>query len=176
MILIYPAGMDATAQILTHKLEELKGIMAADEIFALKEMLKQSHTPAALEMIEEIGVHAVCEQMDTGVFGALVALGNQEKVGIFVNPDRIFLLQPTKFLCKHYGLNPYRIPSAGCKLVVAKPSKGERLVNRLKEKGIPADKIGEITGDQEIYYMVNDTQLPIAKPAADEMQKVLVNK
>lgn len=80
-----------------------------------------------------------------GVYGALSQLATHCRKGIRVDGNRIPIRQETIELCEHYGKNPYMLEGTGAFLAVS--GEENRLAEKLRELGLPAEQIGKITED-----------------------------
>lgn len=104
-----------------------------------------------LEQWREFGA-TECEPIgEGGVYTALWNLSGAYEVGIEFELLQIPIKQETVEICERYDLNPYRLYSENCVLLVG--DNGGHLVHALGEKGIPAVVIGRVNQGikREIY-------------------------
>lgn len=105
-----------------------------------------------LKQWEEYGA-TECEPIaEGGVFTALWNLSGAYRVGIEFQLLLIPIQQMTIEICERYDLNPYRLYSENCVLLVG--DNGGHLVEALQERSIPAAVIGRVNAGikREIYY------------------------
>lgn len=120
------------------------------------------------------GVYTMHDARNGGVFGALWELSKSMGVGLSIDLKKIPIRQETIEICEFFDLNPYELLAGGCLLMVT-PESG-KLIEDLREEGIPATVIGRTTGnnDKVIFNGEENRFLEPAKP--DEIFKVEFNK
>ncbi len=99
------------------------------------------------KVAQELGVIAMHDVSDGGIFTALWELSEGSNCGFEVNLEAIPMRQPTVEVMEVLGENIYREKSAGC-LMMLTPD-GERLVDELGKIGIPACIIGQTTANHD---------------------------
>ena len=105
-----------------------------------------------------------------GILAALYLAAKERKCGLRIALKSIPVRQDTIELCELYGLNPYRLYS---RCVIFLCGNGGRLAERLREKGIPAERIGRMTrGLDKIITDKTETEY-LNRPEPDELLKVL---
>lgn len=108
-----------------------------------------------------------------GIFRALWELAESAGTGIRIALKKIPVKQETIEICEVFGLNPYELLSGGALLMVT--DHGENLVRALKDEGINAEVIGELTEDNDkvIVTRTDDgTEIRyLDKPKTDEIDK-----
>ena len=105
-----------------------------------------------------------------GILAALYRAAKERKCGLRIALRRIPVRQDTIELCELYGLNPYRLFS---RCTVYFCGNGERLAEQLREKGIPAARIGRLTrGLDKVITDKTETEY-LNRPEPDELLKVL---
>ncbi len=107
------------------------------------------------------------EAGEGGIYTALWNLSGAYRLGFMVDLRRIPVKQGTIELCERYALNPYRLLSDGCVVLVS--DNGGRLVQRLEAEGIAAAVIGSVRPDivREIFY--GDVHGFMERPREDEL-------
>ena len=101
-------------------------------------------------------VHAAAEG---GVFGALWELAEYVECGLEIDLPAIPILQETVEICEYFDVNPYQLRTEGVFLILTEH--GNRLCERLEEKGIPAAVIGKtvpgldraVRNGEEVRYL-----------------------
>lgn len=124
-----------------------------------------------LEQWRDLGA-SECEPIgEGGVYTALWNLSGAYEAGIEFALHQIPIKQETIEICERYDLNPYRLYSEDCLLLVA--DNGGQLVHALAAIGIPAVFIGCVNPGikREIYH--GDVRSFLDRPTKDELGKVL---
>ena len=105
-----------------------------------------------------------------GILAALYRAAKERKCGLRIALRMIPVRQDTIELCELYGLNPYRLFS---RCAVYFCGNGERLAEQLREKGIPAARIGRLTGGLDKVITDKTETEYLNRPEPDELLKVL---
>ena len=95
----------------------------------------------------ELGVTAMHDLSDGGIFGGLWELAEASGCGFEVDLRSIPVTQETIEICTFFDLNPYKLKSSGSLLMVTE--EGNELVRALKEQDIPAVLIGKTTNNND---------------------------
>ena len=105
-----------------------------------------------------------------GILAALYLAAKERKCGLRIALRKIPVRQDTIELCELYGLTPYRLFS---RCAVYFCGNGERLAEQLREKGVPAARIGRlIRGLDKVITDKTETEY-LNRPEPDELLKVL---
>ena len=105
-----------------------------------------------------------------GVLAALYRAAKERKCGLRIMQKKIPVRQDTIEVCEMYGLNPYRLYTRSALFLC---ENGARLAEKLRERGIPAERIGHLSaGLDKIIEDKTETEY-LNRPAADEILKVL---
>lgn len=165
------AGLEGTAIIATAKEEELKEKYSQSFLQGAKDMIHHISVVPEARIAKEVGVTSMHDVTEGGIYGALWEIGAASNVGMEVDINKILLRQETVEICEYYDLNPYKLISSGCMLIVTE--KANLLVKRLEEEGIPASVIGHITADND-RVVRNQEERRFLEPAkSDELYKVM---
>ena len=119
---------------------------------------------------KELGITEWEAVEEGGILAALWNLSGLYGAGIEIFLRRIPVKQHTIEICELFGLNPYRLWSENCLLLVA--NNGGQAVQALEKEGIPASVIGKVNPGikREIY---NDgIHGYLERPKKDELSKV----
>lgn len=165
------AGLEGTAIIAAAKEQELRSKYSAGFIEGAKQFLEHISVVPEAMVARSVGVTSMHDVTEGGIFGALWEIGAASKVGLEVDLKKILLKQETVEICEFYDLNPYMLISSGCMLIVT--DRANRLVDQLKEAGIPATVIGYITEGNDRVIINEDERRFLEPPKADELYKVI---
>lgn len=88
----------------------------------------------------EIGVHAMHDATEGGVWGALVELAEASRVKIEVNEERLFMNRAVEAVTRLVGIDPWSSISEGTLIIAT--DRGEEVVEALRRAGIEASIIG----------------------------------
>jgi hydrogenase maturation factor len=119
----------------------------------------------------EVGVSAMHDVTEGGIFGALWEVAAGSGVGLTVDLKAIPIKQETVEICNYFNINPYELISSGSMLIVAPD--GEKLVASLSESGIPATIIGRTNNSNDKIIQNGEETRYLEPPKTDELYKVI---
>lgn len=161
------AGEKGARLIALKKREELRDRFREDYIAGI--LREEIHFPGK-EFFLKAGAGYVYEAGEGGVLSALYRMGRERKAGMMISLKRIPVRQSTIEITELYGLNPYRLFSE-CMICLCQS--GERLAEALNDAGIPAARIGRMTGGPaKIITDKTETEY-LNKPSEDEIRKII---
>ena len=164
------AGMAGTLAIVREKREELEQYFSSSYIETIYNK-KKEESDRNLEQWKEFGA---TEWEPAGEGGKLTALWNLSGaygVGIEFTLRQIPVKQETIEICEYYDLNPYRLYSEGCVLLIA--NHGGRLTERLKREGIFSVVIGKVNEGAKMEILMEEGAACLDRPQKDELEKVI---
>lgn len=92
-----------------------------------------------------VGVHAMHDATEGGLWGALVEVAEASNKHIEIYEDRLFMYRAVKEVTSIANIDPYSSISEGT-LVIATPY-GDKVVEVLRKEGIDADIIGKVVNE-----------------------------
>lgn len=178
---IKTGGLKAGQDLVLTKWAGIEGtsILAAEKETLLRERLPEEIIESARgfqqllsvlpdsRIAMEVGVSAMHDVTEGGVFGALWEMASASGVGIEVDLQKIPIRQETIEICEIFDINPYMLISSGSMLIGT--SHGSRLVEELKRAGIHSAVIGYATeGNDRIVYNGEERRF-LEPPKTDEL-------
>ncbi len=121
----------------------------------------------------ELGATAMHDPTEGGVLGAVWEMSEASDCGFAVRAGEIPLRTPTQQICAALGVDPLRLIASGA-LLVACPD-GQVMVRGLRQAGIEAVQIGELTPAEEgrrVTY-ADAHQETVESVGRDELYRVL---
>ncbi len=163
------AGLEGTSIIMQDFAAE------AQKLLSDIEKAQAAYVEDSLSVVEEgiaaagfCGTSAMHDITEGGVKGAVAEMCEASGLGATIYFSRVPVLDITKKLCEHYGLDVYSLISSGSMLIAA--SDGAALCKALCAQGIPACVIGRA----EPSGLINgDSAESFAPPERDELYRVL---
>ena len=114
------------------------------------------------------GVTAMHDATECGVLGGLYEMAIHGKVGMNIYLDKIILQDEVKKTCECFGIDPFRAISEGTLLATANKNKALKIINALKNEGIPASIVGEVTSEKDgIYVFEKNRKYKLEHPRID---------
>lgn len=117
---------------------------------------------------EAVSMHNVS---DGGIFGAVWELASCCNMGITINIPEIPVWQQVVEVTEVLDANPYLLEGTGAMLIVC--TKGDKIVDRLMDAGIPAAVIGVMTGGNDRIAINKDETRYLEPPRGDELYKFI---
>ena len=164
------AGMAGTLAIVKEKREELERYFSSSYIESIYNG-KEAESYRNLEQWKEFGATECEPAGEGGILTALWNLSGAYGVGIEFRLRQIPVKQETIEICEYYDLNPYRLFSDGCFLLIA--DHGARLTDRLKKEGIPSAVIGRVNAGVKMEILTDEGTAYLDRPQKDELEKVI---
>lgn len=164
------AGLEGTSILAAEKQEELAARLPKQIIDGALEMREHISVVPEAAVAVRIGVTAMHDVTEGGIFGALWEMGEASGVGIMADLKKIPIRQETIEICEFFEINPYMLISSGS-MLMGTPH-GNLLVEKLAEQGIPAAVIGRATEGND-RVIINGEEKRFLEPAdSDQLYKV----
>lgn len=164
------AGLEGTAIIAKEKEEELCTRYSSEFLEGAKQFMDSISVVKDARIAKQMGVCAMHDITEGGVFGALWEMAAASEVGIEVDLKKIPMKQETVEICEFFDLNPYLLISSGCMLIGTE--NGNQLVEALEREGIPAAVIGRVTKGKNRIIRNEEEERYLEPPKSDELYKV----
>ncbi len=163
------AGLEGTAIIAADREAELREYFSKEELELAKSLARNISVVKEGVLAGEFGVNSMHDVTEGGILGAAWEIAESAGLGIEVYLDSIPIKIITEMLSKHYGINPYRLISSGCMVIIT--DKGNELVKLLADNGVEAQIIGKMTeaGRTVLHKGKSSELLP---PDVDELFKI----
>ena len=145
IILTKTVGPEGTAIIANEKAGELEKIFGKAFVQKAQGMMSQISVLEEGVLAGALGnkiVHAMHDITEGGLYGALWEMAEASNTGVLIYEENIPIADETQKICKHYGLNPYRLIASG-NMILTTPNP-DLVLQKLREKGILATVIGEV--------------------------------
>lgn len=118
-----------------------------------------------------LGVSAMHDITEGGVFGALWEMAAAGNVGLDIDLKAIPIRQETVEVCEYFGVNPYQIMSSGSMMITTKD--GAALVRALEQEGIHAVVVGRTTSGNDKILRNGQEIRYLDRPQPDELYRAL---
>lgn len=117
-----------------------------------------------------IGVGAMHDVTEGGIFGALWEMAEASGVGLEVDLKKIPIRQETVEICEFFGISPYQLISSGSMLIAA--DDGAAVARAISGAGINAAIIGRVTEGRDRVAWNGDERRYLGPPKEDELYSV----
>lgn len=176
IIMTKTAGIEGTAVLATDFANKLRPKIGERTIRVAKSL--RSHltiVDEALIAVRTGGVRAMHDPTEGGLLQGIWELAEASKVGFLIQESLIPILPATKRICSALRVNPLRLMSSGCLLIVADKRKSGLIMRRLKAERIQAHIIGTITQPRSGRKLLtlNGKTKDIRASERDELYRVI---
>ena len=155
LILTKGAGIEGTAvlaedlgKVLRKKISEevlLRARRFIDSISVVDEAIKATQTG---------GVHSMHTPTEGGILNGIWEMAEACQKGVTTYRERIRIAPETKAICDALGIDPLKTLASGALLIAAEQRKAGEIVSSLKEMGVEASIIGEVTPIEEGRWVI----------------------
>lgn len=171
------AGLEGTGIIATERAEELTGVLTPQELRRAQGMIRDVSVVKDGVTAGRIGTSGMHDVTEGGILGAVWEMCHISGLGAEVELEAIHVDPVTEKIAAHYGIDPLRLISSGCMLIVAPPSKAYKIVTEYHkiDVNIKSAIIGKICGAEHGITQIDPQgqESEIAPPSADELYKVI---
>jgi hydrogenase maturation factor len=166
-------GLEGTSILATDFADKLVELGVGEEDLSLAQNLAADLSVVPEGMIgAELGVNAMHDVTEGGLYGALYELTDAAEVGFEVTEEQIPVHHSTKLIATALEINPYHLIGSG--MMILTTPHGDDLVAELKEIEVKSTKIGKIIADKKIIHS-QGTSEELKKVPEDELWKVLAD-
>lgn len=176
IIMTKTVGIEGTSVLATdfaHKLRKKIGPRSLRRAMGFRNMI--SVVDDALIAARAGGVRAMHDPTEGGLLQGVWELAEASHVGFVIHESRIAIRQETREICSALRVNPLRLMSSGCLLIVADRRKSNAILRRLRKRHIPAKIIGTVTpksGGRKLLGAEGSVR-EIAPSERDELYRVI---
>ncbi|MEM0003713.1 MAG: AIR synthase family protein, partial [Thermoproteota archaeon] len=146
--------------------------LRARELFYLQSVVEDALILAKIGL--RSGVTSMHDATEYGVWGALHDVARASKVGIKVMKEKLFMKEEVKKVINAFSeltgieADPFAAISEGTLIATVKPQRTSEAILMLKEKGIDAEVIGEVTDEcEEVVLIEEGKERNIERPKQD---------
>jgi len=175
IIMTKTVGIEGTAVLATDFPNRLRkiGVRSLRRAKSLRSLV--SVVEDALTAVDAGGVRAMHDPTEGGLLQGVWELAEASKVGVVIYESRIAISSETRQVCSAVRVDPLRLMSSGCLLIVADRRKSNGILRELRKHGIPAGTIGAVTPRNEGRKLVRvDGAVNRIRPSErDELYRVI---
>ena len=162
-------GLEGTSIIATEFEKELKKRLPVSIVDESKKFASLLSVVKDSRVAMQVGVSAMHDVTEGGIFGALWEMAEASGVGLCVDLKKIPIRQETIEICEFFNLNPYQLISSGSMLIGT--DHGSQLVDALAKEGIHAAVIGKaVEGNDRVIFNDGEKRF-LEPPKADELYR-----
>lgn len=164
------AAIEGTFLLASNYEDELSDKLNPGSVEKAKNFLKKmSVVKDAATAMESGEVHAMHDPTEGGLVGGIHELADASGVGFSINSDSVKISEITREICDYFDIDPLKTIGSGSLLICCDPKDTENIVKTLKERDIPAAKIGEILERKEDRLMDGKK---LEFPGQDELWRI----
>lgn len=111
--------------------------------------------------------HAMHDATEGGLLNGVYEIAAASGTGVTLFEDRIVIPEGIEATCGYFGIDPLISISEGTLLITALPEKAPRILADLRQSGISAWDIGEITSGERVFVRKNGKREELKPVAVD---------
>jgi len=168
------AGLEGTAIIASEYEKELTQFFGKDFVSECKSYYTLTSVLEDSREARKHGFKSMHDATEGGILGALWELIYSTGYGADIYKNEISVTKTTHTLCEYFDIDPLRLISSGCLLIICPD--GKELCRKLKDKGINANVIGKLKTEKGMFLIDGidgKNRIDIDEPQSDELYKVI---
>jgi hydrogenase expression/formation protein HypE len=175
IILTRSAGIEGTSILAADFPGKLRGKVSSELLRNAKKLRRlTSVVDDALTAVRVGGVHAMHDPTEGGLLQGVWEVAEASRVGFVIHESRIHMLPETKRICSALKVDPLKLLSSGCLLIIADQRKSAIILSRLSMRGIPASIIGTITHSKTRKLIkTNGSTKTVGPSERDEIYRII---
>ncbi|MDH5384961.1 MAG: AIR synthase family protein [Candidatus Aminicenantes bacterium] len=170
VILTKGPAIETAAILSVVREKELLKDYPSDLVEKAKSLSKQmTVVKDALTAMEAGGVTAMHDATEGGVLGGLFEIANASSVGMEIDESLFVYPDEVRVVCETFGIDPVAAIAEGSLLITVRRDYSKKVLQQLKDEGINASIIGEVTVDplKRNLKRVDGTSVPLSIPEQD---------
>lgn len=176
LILTKSAGIEGTAILATDREQVLQKIFNNTMLQAAKNFYNQiSVVKDALTAFKTGGVNAMHDPTEGGVAGGIHEMADASNLGVKVIEEAIAVQPETAQICNYLLIDPLQLMGSGALIISAESNCAIRIVENLKNEGVPASIIGEFTKNVAYRVLIqkDGARRALPRPLSDHLWTAL---
>ena len=152
LVLTKGIPLEAVSIMAREKKEDLTKAFGEERVEAAARFLYEpgiSVVKDAKIACETVSVHAMHDPTEGGLATAVNELARATGLGVRIDGEAIPFLEEGRLFCAHFGMDPLGAFASGALLICVDPSDADRLLAALRDGGVSAEAIGEMTAAGE---------------------------
>jgi len=157
---------------------EAVGILAYQAETALEKELGKGTVDKAKKYFFEMTViedalvaapnaHAMHDATEGGLLNGIYEIAAASNTGVTVSEDKIIIPDEIDAVCRYFSIDPLIAISEGTLVITATPENTPRIISDLKQKGIAAWDVGEVTAGDRVFVRKDGKREELAPVAVD---------
>lgn len=139
-------------------------------------VLKEAQIAVQVLASQASRVHAFHDPTEGGLAMGFYELARASLVGLEILPERIPILPEARALCDYFHLDPMGVIASGALIIVVAPVDADVIVQSLRNAGIAAEIVGEVTPPGSgVMFRKGDQVWPMPNFERDELTKLFVS-
>jgi len=159
-------SLEGVMIIVKEKKEELKDVLSEDEMHKAENFYEELSITKDAYVLRNKNISFLHDVTEGGIFGAIYEMMRYCNKGCVINYNDIKINKITRKVCEHYNIDPTRLISSGCMLIITDDILEEEI------EGVSFTQIGVVTDNDMIFIRDGKTN-DITEPDSDAIYEVL---
>jgi hydrogenase expression/formation protein HypE len=162
IIVTKSAALEGTAILASDRFEELKEAVEPRLLRSAQGFLRYiSVVKEAMAAVETGFVHSMKDPTEGGLLQAMNEIAEASGVGYSIDAREVPIENETRRICDSLQVDPLKLISSGMLIATVDPKKEEAVVERIREVGVNATKVGMITSkERSVKNLSGETEIP----------------
>lgn len=176
LIMTKGIAVEGTAIIAQEKGDELREVFGEEFIERCKRFLDDPGISVLKEariLTEFPALRALHDPTEGGLATAVNEMAKASGLGCRIWAERVMIMEETRRLCEHYGLEPLGLISSGTLLAAMEKGAVDNALKSLRSNGFKAECIGEFTEEKGVFLVRDGRMEPLKVYSSDEITKIL---
>jgi len=168
------AGIEGSGIIAYDYEQVLHETLTSAEIEEAKSYLDMASVVKEGVIAGKTGYSAMHDVTEGGILGAVWELCRAAGLGAEIWEEKIPVSDVTRKICAFYEIDPLRLISSGCMLIIASAEDKDKMMQEMSKHDIQINWIGEVKEiEHGIKRIAGEDSFEIDPPESDELYKVV---
>jgi hydrogenase expression/formation protein HypE len=177
LLLARPAAIEGTALLALEREEELRAVFGAELVLRAQQLLYDpgiSVVATANALLETGAVTALHDPTEGGVASGVREIAAASKLGAVMNRELVPLLDETRAIASHFGIDPLGMLSSGTMLATVSADRVDFVVEHCSARQIRTAVIGKLTSSSSGFQLIEGNRsLELPMFQTDEVTRAL---
>jgi hydrogenase expression/formation protein HypE len=159
LILARPAGIEGTALLALEREDELADVFGESFVAGAQHLLHDpgiSVVSVSRCLLETGAVTALHDPTEGGVATGVREIAAASGLGAVMNRELVPLLDETRTIANHFGIDPLGMLSSGTLLATIRAEEVERILETARNAGIDIALIGKLTSPSSGFQLIEE--------------------
>lgn len=169
-------GLEGASILIHDRYDFLKEHLTKEEIALAESFSDRLSVLPEGRCAARLPVHYMHDVTEGGLLGAIYEASQGIQKGMILQESAVPFEGVTLKICEQFDIDPLRLISSGCMLMIIQESCREEVEAAFRAQGIPVTRIGHVEGDKPYILNEKGELREIESPTTDELYRALERK